>query len=165
MSRNRKERGPYTCYSKWSWLTGPHSVLLSRIKVQFSMLKDFKPFITWTFVLRDRGSYLGWVDAARYILSKQMLSKYFAWEDSFMMSSLNTVVEDYWNCLISQNCERSEQRLRFYWAKVHWKCQNGQFGEFLGKQYLAVKNCYQTGQLLIRQKFMENAKRRRKLYC
>ena len=43
-----------------------------------------------------------------------MLSKYFAWEDSFMMSSLNTVVEDYWNCLISQNCERSEQRFHLY---------------------------------------------------
>ena len=42
-------------------------------------------------------------------------------------------------------------------AKVHWKCQNGQFGEFFGKQKLAVKKCYQTDQLLIRQMLMENA--------
>ena len=30
-----------------------------------------------------------------------------------------------------QHCERSELRLYYEWTKVHKKCQNSQFGEFL----------------------------------
>ena len=41
----------------------------------------------------------------------------------------------------------------FNWIKIHWKCQNSQFGEFLGKSVVCGQR--QTGQLLIRQKFME----------
>ena len=52
-----------------------------------------------------------------------------------------------------QHCERSELSLQFEWPKVHKKCQNSQFGEFLktegcgqtvlpDKSFSIGKNCW-----------------------
>ena len=56
-------------------------------------------------------------------------------------------IENYIKSLI-QKCGRSELRLHFGWTKVHFKsAKNGPFLGDFGKLKLAVKQCYQKGQL------------------
>ena len=58
-----------------------------------------------------------------------------------------------------QHCERSELRLHFEWTKVKLKnAKNGPIWRVFENLKLAVKQSYQTGQFLVGQKLVENAK-------
>ena len=75
------------------------------------------------------------------------ITHYFSADLAYFSKSflqMCTVFENHRKSCI-QHCERSELRLHYEWAKVNWKCQNGQFWWLFKNLRLTVKQCCQTG--------------------
>ena len=69
----------------------------------------------------------------------------------FPLASLTTETKDKKNktenAFQIQHCERSELRLHFEWTKLIKNAKNGPFWRVFENLKLAVKQCYQAGQL------------------